>query len=51
LQRPGSAQEVADDDDWWAAAGSTRAYLCPERDQVFLMAVSMRDWLEEGHLA
>jgi len=34
-----------------AAAGATRGYLCPERDQLFLMPVSMRDWLEEGHLA
>ncbi len=33
------------------AAGSTRAYVCPERDQLFLLPVCMRDWLEEGHLA
>ena len=26
-------------------------YLSPQRDQLFLMPVSMRDWLEEGHLA
>ena len=26
-------------------------YVCPARDQLFLMPVSMRDWLEEGHLA
>jgi transposase len=32
-------------------AGATRAYVCPARDQLFLMPVSMRDWLEEGHLA
>ncbi len=25
--------------------------MCPARDQLFLMPVSMRDWLEEGHLA
>ena len=34
-----------------AAAGATRAYVCPRRDQLFLMPVSMRDWLDEGHLA
>jgi transposase len=28
-----------------------REYVCPQRDQLFLMPVSMRDWLEEGHLA
>ena len=33
------------------SAGPTRAYVCPARDQLFLMPVSMRDWLEEGHLA
>jgi transposase len=32
-------------------AGPTRAYLCPQRDQLFLMPVSMRDWLCEAHLA
>jgi len=32
-------------------AGVTREYVCPARDQLFLMSVSMRDWLEEGHLA
>jgi len=32
-------------------AGPTRSYVCPARDQLFLMAVSMRDWLDEGHLA
>src|SRR5918999_2588431 len=32
-------------------AGATRWYVCPARDQLFLMPVSMRDWLEEGHLA
>ena len=33
------------------SAGATRAYLCPARDQLFLMPVSMRDWLDDGHLA
>jgi transposase len=32
-------------------AGATRVYACPQRDQLFLMPMSMRDWLEEGHLA
>jgi transposase len=32
-------------------AGPSRAYLCPARDQLFLLPVSMRDWLDEGHLA
>ncbi len=27
------------------------SYLAAQRDQLFLMPVSMRDWLEEGHLA
>jgi transposase len=31
--------------------GATRAYVCPQRDQLFLMPVSMRDWVDEGHLA
>ena len=31
--------------------GATRGYLSPQRDQVFLLPVSMRDWLGEGHLA
>ena len=30
--------------------GVLREYERPARDQLFLMAVSMRDWLEEGHL-
>ena len=34
-----------------AAAGATRGYVCPDRDQLFLLPVCMRDWLEEGHLA
>ena len=33
------------------AAGVTRVYVCPARDQLFLLPVSMRDWVEEGHLA
>lgn len=32
------------------SAGATRVYVCPQRDQLFLMPVCMRDWLEEGHL-
>jgi transposase len=32
-------------------AGATRAYVCAQRDQLFLLPVSMRDWLDEGHLA
>ena len=30
---------------------ATRTYLCPRRDQMFLLPVSMRDWIAEGHLA
>ena len=30
---------------------ATRIYLCPRRDQMFLLPVSMRDWIPEGHLA
>ena len=33
------------------SAGATRWYVCPARDQLFLLPVSMRDWLDEGHLA
>jgi transposase len=33
------------------SAGVTRAYECPQRDQLFLLPVCMRDWLDEGHLA
>lgn len=29
----------------------TRTYLCPRRDQMFLLPVSMREWIPEGHLA
>jgi transposase len=32
-------------------AGPSRVYVCPPRDQLFLMPVSMREWLAEGHLA
>jgi transposase len=32
-------------------AGATRVYVCPPRAQLFLMPVSMLDWLEEDHLA
>ena len=34
-----------------AAAGATRVYVSPDRDQLFLLPVCMRDWLEDGHLA
>jgi transposase len=33
------------------SAGATRGYVCPQRDQLFLLPVCMRDWLQEGHLA
>jgi len=33
------------------SVGATRVYVCPQRDQLFLLPVCMRDWLEEGHLA
>ncbi len=32
-------------------AGPSRVYVCPPRDQLFLMPVSMLDWLDEDHLA
>jgi transposase len=32
-------------------AGATRGYLSPQRDQVFLLPVCMRDWVPEDHLA
>ena len=31
--------------------GATRSYLGPRREQLFLLPVSMRDWLDDGHLA
>lgn len=31
--------------------GVVREYLCPARDQMLLLPVSMRDWIPEGHLA
>jgi transposase len=34
-----------------AAAGATRVYVSPRREQLFLLPVSMRDWLDERHLA
>jgi transposase len=34
-----------------AGAGATRVFMCPQRDQLFLLPVSMRDWIDEGHLA
>ena len=43
--------EQAADEAGGLAAGATRGYLCPQRDQLFLLPVCMRDWLEEGHLA
>ena len=33
------------------SAAATRSYVCPPRDQLFLLPVSMRDWLDDGHLA
>lgn len=43
--RRGEGVEVA------RGAGSTRAYVCAQRDQIFLLPVNMRDWVDEGHLA
>src|SRR4051812_44100732 len=34
-----------------AAAGATRVYVGPQRDQLFLLPMSMREWLDAGHLA
>jgi transposase len=47
----GGGERVAGDVGADRGAGATRAYVCPPRDQLFLMPVSMRDWLQEGHLA
>ena len=33
------------------SVGATRLYVCPPREQLFLMPVSMLEWLEEDHLA
>jgi len=34
-----------------SGAGVTRVYVRPERDQLFLLPVSMREWVGEDHLA
>ena len=47
----GGAAEHAVEGVGRGGCGATRMYVCPARDQLFLMPVSMRDWLEEGHLA
>jgi transposase len=47
----GGAAERAVEKDAGGWCGVTRTYVCPARDQLFLMPVSMRDWLDEGHLA
>jgi transposase len=46
-----AAAETAGDGvgDGWC--GATRVYVVPAREQLFLLPVSMRDWLDEGHLA
>ena len=62
MQQPGPASGGGVDDDGWGggtcccgdgrgSGGATRTYVCPARDQLFLMPVSMREWLDEGHLA
>src|SRR4051794_36157952 len=33
------------------SAGASRVYVCPQRDQLFLVAQSMREWVPEDHLA
>jgi transposase len=45
------AAERAGDGAGRGPCGATRAYVRPARDQLFLMPVSMREWLDEGHLA
>ncbi len=47
----GGAAERAAEGTAHGSCGATRMYVCPARDQLFLLPVSMRDWLEEGHLA
>jgi transposase len=47
----GEAAEVEAGGVGEGSVGVTRSYVCPARDQLFLMPVSMRDWLDEGHLA
>jgi transposase len=43
--------EAAERETSGVGAGATRGYVCPARDQLFLLPVSMREWLDEGHLA
>src|SRR3954447_8618895 len=33
------------------SAGACRVYVCPQREQLFLLPVSMLEWLAPGHLA
>ena len=33
------------------SAGVTRSYVSGARDQMFLLPVCMRDWVDQGHLA
>jgi len=44
------AAETGGDDGADRAVGVLREYERPARDQLFLMPVSMREWVEEGHL-
>lgn len=43
--------EPADSSSTRQPVSVTRTYLCPRRDQMFLLPVSMREWIAEGHLA
>jgi transposase len=43
--------QAAERDAGGVGGGPTRSYVCPQRDQLFLLPVSMRDWLAQGHLA
>jgi transposase len=45
---------MADEEAWGEGgrgAGPTRVYVCGQRDQLFFLPVSMRDWVDQGHLA
>lgn len=47
----GGGGEVVGGEGAGGVAGATRVYVCPQRDQLFLVPVSMRDWVDQGHLA
>lgn len=44
-------KQAAGDVETGGSVTASRGYVCPARDQLFLMPVCITDWLEAGHLA